>query len=128
MSGEPHEIETLVDGREPPAVVPVLGGRFAGRYRIERLIGRGSMGTVYAAHDDTVDELVALKLLVTPDERAFERFRREVRLARKVTHRNAARTFDLGEHGGARFITMELVEGESLRRRLTRDTRLPPPT
>jgi len=126
VSGEPHESVTLGDGSEPPEVEPTLGELFAGRYRIERLIGRGSMGTVYAAHDHTVDEAVALKLLVTPDEHALERFRREVRLARKVTHRNAARTFDLGEHGGARFITMELVEGESLRERLAREGRLTP--
>ena len=89
------------------------------------------MGTVYAAHDLAVDERVALKVLAAPDERALERVRREVRLARKVTHRNAARTFDLGEHVGTSFITlfisMELVEGESLSQRLLRRARLPAP-
>jgi eukaryotic-like serine/threonine-protein kinase len=126
MSAKPHEVETLADGREPPPVEPVLGGLFAGRFHMERCIGRGSMGTVYAALDHAVEERIALKLLMTPSEQALERFRREVRLARKVTHRNAARTFDLGEHGGARFITMELVDGESLRQRLTRDGRADP--
>lgn len=126
MAGVPHEIETLVDGagEVEPEPEPTLGDLFAGRYRIERCIGRGSMGTVYAAHDRVVDERVALKLLATPSERALERFRQEVRLARRVTHRNTARTFDLAEHGGAHFITMELVEGESLRIRLATEPRM----
>jgi TolB-like protein/predicted Ser/Thr protein kinase len=124
VPGDPPEIDTFVDGPTEPEAEPTLGELFAGRYRIERSLGRGSMGTVYAAHDDVVGERVALKLLATPSERALERFRREVRLARKVTHRNAARTFDLGEHGGAHFITMELVDGESLRLRLVRDGRV----
>lgn len=86
------------------------------------------MGTVYAAHDTVVDERIALKLLVLPKDESLEGFRREVRLARRVTHRNAARTFDLGEHAGVHFITMELIEGESLRVRLARLERLPAPT
>lgn len=129
MSGPPHEIETFVD--EPRAREledePALGELFADRYRIERRIGRGSMGTVYAAHDRVVDERVALKLLATPSERALERFRREVRLARRVTHRNAARTFDLGQYAGVHFITMELVEGQSLRTRIDEEGALPAP-
>lgn len=100
----PHEIETLGDGRA--AIELELGERFADRYRLERCLGHGSMGTVYAAHDLAVDERVALKVLAAPDERALERVRREVRLARKVTHRNAARTFDLGEHVGPSFVTL----------------------
>lgn len=94
-----------------------IGSRFAGRYQIESLLGRGGMGAVYRVHDVELDEVVALKLLdvstSAPD--AIERFRREVRLARRVTHRNAARTYDLGEHEGVRFLTMEYVEGPSLR-------------
>ncbi|MCH9683015.1 MAG: serine/threonine protein kinase [Deltaproteobacteria bacterium] len=127
MRAIPHEIDTIVD--EPnapePEPEPSLGELFAERYRIDRCIGRGSMGTVYAAHDRVVDEMVALKLLATPSERALERFRQEVRLARRVTHRNAARTFDLGQFAGAHFITMELVGGESLRVRIARGRRLP---
>ncbi len=94
-----------------------VGARFAGRYEVEALLGRGGMGAVYRVRDLELDEVVALKLLdvtaSTPD--AIERFRREVRLARRVTHRNAARTYDLGEHEGRRFLTMEFVEGLSLR-------------
>ncbi|MCX4246929.1 serine/threonine-protein kinase [Paraliomyxa miuraensis] len=126
MVGKPHEIETLAEGESVPRAQPdaepepAPGDLFADRYRIERRIGRGSMGTVLAAHDTVVDERVALKLLVASSAHALERFRREVRLARKVTHRNAARTFDLGEHQSRSFITMELVDGESLRQQLDR--------
>lgn len=100
----------------------------AGRYRIIGLVGRGGMGSVYRARDTELDEDVALKVL--SDELAgspalIERFRREVKLARRVTHENVARMFDIGEHGGARFLTMEFIEGESLADLLTRTGRLP---
>jgi eukaryotic-like serine/threonine-protein kinase len=98
-----------------------IGREFANRYRVEALLGRGGMGSVYRVHDREVDEPVALKLLdpVSTTPEAIDRFRREVRLARRVTHRNAARTYDLGEHDGWRFLTMELIDGESLRARLS---------
>jgi serine/threonine protein kinase/tetratricopeptide (TPR) repeat protein len=100
-----------------------VGELFAGRYEIEQLIGRGGMGSVYRVRDREVAEVVALKLLdanaATPE--AIERFRREVRLARRVTHRNAARTYDLGEHHSWRFLTMEYVDGESLRSFISRN-------
>ncbi|MCA9711151.1 MAG: serine/threonine protein kinase, partial [Myxococcales bacterium] len=117
-----------------PVVVPpteaMSGGLgdgqiFAGRFRIERRMGRGGMGVVYAAYDEAVGERVAIKVLTHNFGPAVDRFRQEVRLARRVTHRNAARTFDLGEHELHRFITMELVEGESLHERLAREGRLP---
>ncbi|WP_146155453.1 serine/threonine-protein kinase [Enhygromyxa salina] len=94
-----------------------IGQRFADRYMPEALLGRGGMGAVYRVRDLDLDEVVALKLLEVPDTTsdAIERFRREVRLARRVTHRNTARTYDLGEHRGFRFLTMEFVAGESLR-------------
>jgi serine/threonine-protein kinase len=99
-----------------------VGELFAGRYEIEQLLGRGGMGSVYRVRDREVAEVIALKLLdahaATPE--AIERFRREVRLARRVTHRNAARTYDLGEHHNRRFLTMEYVEGESLRSFISR--------
>ncbi len=104
-----------------------FGDLFAGRYRIERCLGRGSMGTVYAAHDSVVDEIIALKLLAMAEDQSLEAFGREVRLARRVTHRNTARTFDLGLHEGIHFITMELVDGESLRVTMVRRGRLSAP-
>src|SRR3954471_21967899 len=87
----------------------------AGRYRIVRWLGGGGMGRVYEAVDTELDERVALKVLrpgLTDD--AIERFRREVKLTRRIQHRNVARMFDIGEHAGDRFLTMELVEGDSL--------------
>ena len=94
---------------------------YGGRYEILALIGVGGGGSVYRARDVELDEIVALKVLrkeLLADPGALERFRNEVRLSRRVTHRNVARMFDIGEHEGERFLTMELVEGESLSRRI----------
>jgi serine/threonine-protein kinase len=104
--------------------------RLAGRYEILALVGSGGMGTVYRARDTELDEIVALKvmrpeLLATPG--ILERFRREAKLARRVTHRNVARVFDIGEHDNDRFLTMEFVEGESLAAALQREGALAVP-
>jgi len=88
----------------------------AGRYRIVRWLGGGGMGRVYEAVDIELDERVALKVLRPGlSEDAIERFRREVKLTRRIQHRNVARMFDIGEHRGEKFLTMELVAGESLK-------------
>jgi serine/threonine-protein kinase len=87
----------------------------ANRYQIVRWLGGGGMGRVYEAIDTELNERVALKVLragLTED--ALERFRREVRLTRRVQHKNVARMFDIGDHAGDRFLTMELVDGASL--------------
>ncbi len=76
------------------------------------------MGSVFRALDRELDEEVALKILrpeLAATQDALVRFRREVKLARRVTHTNVARTYDLGEHDGIRFLTMELILGASLR-------------
>lgn len=88
-----------------------------GRYRILGLLGAGGMGNVYRALDVELDEVVALKMLrheLANQPEVVERFRREVKLARRVTHRNIARVFDIGEASGEKFLTMELIEGRSL--------------
>jgi len=98
------------------------GETVAGRYRVVRLIGTGAVGEVYEAQDETVGEAVALKTLragVASDSVSIERFKREIQLARHVTHRNVCRTFDVGRHAmpdGTQlaFITMELLRGPSL--------------
>jgi serine/threonine-protein kinase len=95
----------------------------AGRYEILGLLGTGGMGRVYRALDRELGEAVALKVLHRDFVRSaemVERFRQEVRLARKVTHRNVARTYDIGEHEGEKFLTMELIDGEPLSTRLQR--------
>ncbi len=109
--------DTEVDGSYGSGRSTVdIGSLFAERYAVEKQLGRGGMGVVFRVHDREVDDIIALKILdvaaATPA--MVDRFRREVRLARRVTHRNAARTFDLGEFEGRRFLTMEFVDGESL--------------
>jgi serine/threonine-protein kinase len=92
----------------------------AGRYRIMRFIGSGGMGRVYEALDTELGEKVALKVVKAGlDDDALERFRREVKLTRRIVHTNVARMFDIGEHNGERFLTMELVDGEPLTRQMT---------
>jgi len=98
----------------PPSLI-------ADRYEIVALLGAGGMGRVYRAHDRALDETVALKLmrrelLDTPG--VLERFRQEVKLARRVTHTNVVRTFDFGQHGADHFLTMEFIDGRSLARLL----------
>lgn len=100
----------------------------ANRYEILGLIGVGGMGSVYRARDRELEELVALKVLrkdLVSTPGILERFRREVKLARRVTHRNVARVFDIGEHEGEKFLTMELVDGESLGGLMAREGALP---
>lgn len=102
----------------------VAGTLLGGRYEVIGLLGAGGMGSVYRAHDRELDENVALKVLSREMLAApgiLERFRQEVKLARRVTHLNVARTFDIGEHEGQKFLTMELVEGEPLSRILERE-------
>ncbi len=95
-----------------------LGHLFAGRYRIESILGRGGMGVVYKATDAQLDETVAIKTLpgdvMTRSPEDLERFKREIRLARKITHRNVLRTYDYGEAEGVYFISMEYVRGYTL--------------
>jgi serine/threonine protein kinase/tetratricopeptide (TPR) repeat protein len=107
------------------------GSVFAGRYRIVDLLGRGGMGTVYRAFDTALNEEVALKLVrpeVASDQKTLERFRNELRLARKISHRHVGRMYELLEHGGAYFITMEYVPGEDLRSLIKRVRQLAPAT
>jgi serine/threonine-protein kinase len=110
-------------------VVDDLVGRSLGRrYDVLELVGAGGMGAVYRVLDRELDEVVALKVILAElatDPVIVEHFRSEVRLARRVTHKNVARTFELGRIDDLLFCTMELVEGESLAKLLARRVRLP---
>jgi len=109
-----------------PAQVPVL---LAGRWEILAMLGAGGMGAVYKARDRELGELVALKMLLkdlASNAQLIERFKAEVKLARRVTHRNVARTYDIGEQDGARFLTMELLDGVPLSTLLRRDGPMSP--
>ncbi|UCE42656.1 MAG: PD40 domain-containing protein [Candidatus Aminicenantes bacterium] len=94
------------------------GSTFAGRYQIIEELGKGGMGKVYKVHDTEIKEKVALKLLkaeIASDEKTIERFRNEIRLARKIAHKNVGKMFDLGKSGETYFITMEFVPGQDLK-------------
>jgi serine/threonine protein kinase len=101
---------------------------FGPRYRVERLLGQGGMGAVYLAYDQDLGRQVALKLvrpelMVYPG--AMARFRQELLLASKISHRNILRIHDLGDAGGMKFISMAYVNGEDLHQVLVREGKLP---
>jgi predicted Ser/Thr protein kinase len=110
------------DGRFVPGTV------IAERYRIVALLGKGGMGEVYRADDLTLGQQVALKFLpeaMTRNQDALRRFHNEVRIARKVSHPNVCRVYDVGEVDGRLFLSMEYVDGEDLGSLLRRIGRLP---
>ena len=94
------------------------GERFAERYEVQSVVGTGGMGSVYRARDRELDETVAIKTLrreLVADETLIERFKQEIRLARKISHRNVVRTHDFGTWSGVHYLTMEYVEGMTVR-------------
>jgi TolB-like protein/tetratricopeptide (TPR) repeat protein/predicted Ser/Thr protein kinase len=93
-----------------------------GRYAIERRLGKGGMGVVYAARDDRLERLVALKTMssLSNDDTARKRFWREARAAASVNHPNVCQIYEIGEDRGELFIAMELLEGEALSEQLRR--------
>jgi tetratricopeptide (TPR) repeat protein len=97
----------------------------AGRYRIDRLRGRGGMGEVYEAYDSLLRQPIALKILYATGELYRRRLVEEVRLARQVTHPAVCRVHDAGIDQGLPFLTMELIQGEDLAARLARSGPLP---
>src|SRR5437764_14965904 len=106
-----HTLQTLA-GPVPKRGRDLTGTTLAGRYDSLQLLGSGGMGAVYRAHDRELDELVALKVIradLANDPVMLDRFRHEVKLARRVTHINIARTFELGNADGVMFCTMELI-------------------
>ena len=125
-------------GGGPPTGASVLAGgplelgeAFGDRYRIDELLGFGGMGAVYKAWDEKVGVPVALKVVrpgVTDDlamsQEIDRRFKRELLLARQVTHKNVVRIHDLGELDGVKFITMTYIDGEDLAHVLQRERKL----
>ena len=95
-----------------------------GRYHIKRTIGQGGMGVVYAAHDERLDRLVAIKV-VRPEalaaDGARERFRREARAAARVSHPHICPLYEFDEDDGRPYLVMELLDGEPLSTRLGRE-------
>ena len=103
---------------ETPTKELTRGTTFAGRYEIIEALGKGGMGKVYRVEDKKVKEEVALKLIkaeIASDKMTIERFSNELKLARKITHKNVCRMYDLGEERGRHYITMEYVSGQDLK-------------
>jgi CheY-like chemotaxis protein len=107
---------TVMDALAPGSV---LGGR----YEIQAMIGHGGMGIVYRARDRELKEEIAIKTirsdLLSGDTVADEQLKSEIRLARRISHRNVVRTHDLGDSDGISFVTMEYVQGLTVRELLT---------
>ncbi len=104
-----------------PVATVTRGTLIARRYEVQQVLGRGGMGVVYKAHDRLLDETVALKVLrrdLLGASAVAQRFRSEIKLARRVSHPNVCRIHDYGEDGGLSFLAMAFVEGTDLKRQL----------
>ncbi len=116
---ESEEISTLPTKTiDLPPEKLTRGTTFAGRYEIIEELGEGGMGKVYRVEDNKINEEVALKLLrpqIAGDNKTIERFRNELKFARKIAHRNVCKMYDLDEEKGTHYITMEYVPGEDLK-------------
>src|SRR5262245_25045715 len=131
---DPRRKSDDATGAYTPATRPQADARFtpgellAGRYRIVAPLGKGGMGEVYRADDLTLGQPVALKFLpqhLAADSDRLSRFRKEVAAARKVSHPHVCRVYDIADHAGQPFLTMEYVDGEDLSSLLKRVGRLP---
>ncbi|MBN2408095.1 MAG: protein kinase, partial [Candidatus Aminicenantes bacterium] len=114
-------LNELLEG--PTLTMPVAaepfppGATFAGRYRIIEALGEGGMGRVYKVFDTQLKEKLALKMIrpeIAANRRTIERFQNELKFARRISHKNVCRMYDLSKENETYFITMESVEGESL--------------
>ena len=104
------------------------GSEFGPRYKIISLLGQGGMGAVYRAYDRELNRDVALKLIrpeLTSHPRSLQRFKQELLLASKISHKNILRIHDLGDVHGVKFMSMVYIEGEDLSRLLKTKGRLP---
>ena len=122
-------------GPKPPPTPKPTGSFNAGfdlnsRYHIVRQLGEGGMGEVYLAQDRELQRDVALKVIridLAQHPQILERFRREIQLSSKVTHKHVLRVYDLGEAGSVKFLTMEYIDGRDLASVLRKEGALPIP-
>ncbi|HST07546.1 MAG TPA: protein kinase, partial [Gemmatimonadaceae bacterium] len=119
--------EELVAGSAPPSLTSRLAIALAGRYQLEREIGRGGMATVHLARDLRHHRRVAIKVLREELAAALgaERFLEEIRVTASLQHPHILPLFDSGSADGLLWYVMPFVEGETLRSRLARERRLP---
>jgi tetratricopeptide (TPR) repeat protein len=108
----------VTETMEAPKEELTTGSTFAGRYQIIEELGRGGMGRVYRVLDKQLNEEIAIKLIkpdIGSDKKTIERFRNELKIARKIVQKNIGRMFDLNEDKGTYYITMEYVPGQDLK-------------
>ncbi len=124
VCGRCYDLQVLQcaeDGSEPVFSLPIE--RTIGRYRLERMIGKGGMGAVYEAEDISLRRRVAVKIMtgaMIADATALERVNREARAAARLNHPNIIATYDFGIAGDAAYLVMELIPGETMRARMNR--------
>lgn len=131
---EPESMDILPAAKDMEAPTTLTVGRLVTkRFRVQRFVGRGGMGEVYEVSDEELGGALALKILLPgliEDEEMVARFRREAHLARQVTHPNLCRIYDVGrERVGGKdllYLTMELVDGETLTDFLKREKKVAP--
>jgi len=122
-----EEISEPTKTLETPKEELIRGTTFANRYEIIEELGIGGMGKVYRVEDKKIKEEVALKLIkpeIASDKKTIERFSNELKMARKIAHRNVGRMFHLSDHEGTHYITMEYVSGENLKSFIRRSKQL----
>jgi hypothetical protein len=129
-SNPPFEDQPTLDSRVPsPGLTAFAVSSGIGEfYEVLGELGRGGMGIVYKARDLETNDLVAVKVLkpeIASDPAAVERFKSELRIARQITHPNVCRIHEFRRAGPTAFITMEMVDGNSLRTLLQRAGKLP---
>lgn len=127
VAGDPF-VDAPRRGGESGGTRMMPGMRFGGRFEVLAVLGVGGMGVVYKARDLELDDVVALKMLrpgMLGDDEQLDRFKTELKLARKITHASVLRTFDFGEINGQPFLSMEYVRGMTLRYLLQQSGRLP---
>ena len=115
---KPLEELSLTKTLETPAKGLTKGTTFATRYEVVEELGKGGMGRVYKALDKEINEEVAIKVLkpeIASDETTVERFRNELKFARKIAHKNICKMYHLAKDADTPYITMEYVAGEDLK-------------
>jgi serine/threonine protein kinase len=112
---KPLEDASVTKTLETPARGLISGTTFAARYEVIEELGKGGMGRVYKALDKEINEEVAIKLLkpeIASDEMTVERFRNELKFARRIAHKNICKMYHLAKDEDTPYITMEYVKGK----------------
>jgi serine/threonine protein kinase len=133
-SKKSHENNKIHSSSEAPTVLTheTGVGRFQpgyvlnNRFVIKKLLGKGGMGIVYEAWDKDLEQDVAIKVFRQDilSESLLDRLKREIKLARKIGHKNIARVYDINEHETIKFMTMELLKGDTLHQRIYKNKRI----